>query len=87
MSTFNALLSAINGPLYEVILVPLLTFTGIYFTIRTKAVQITMLPESLRVLTEIAGSGLGGAILADEILEPPLAVRSGYFARSRRKLR
>ena len=43
--------------------------------------------ESLRVLTEIAGSGLGGAILADEILEPPLAVRSGYFARSRRKLR
>ena len=57
MSTFNALLSAINGPLYEVILVPLLTFTGIYFTIRTKAVQITMLPESLRVLTEKSSAG------------------------------
>ncbi len=47
----------------------------------------SQLSGSLRVLTEIAGSGLGGAILADEILEPPLAVRSGYFARCRRKLR
>lgn len=57
MSTFNTILAAVNGPLYEVILVPLLTFTGIYFTIRTKAVQITMLPEALRVLTEKSSRG------------------------------
>lgn len=57
MSTLNALLAAINGPLYEVILIPLLTFTGIYFTIRTRAVQITMLPESLRILTEKSSKG------------------------------
>lgn len=57
MSTFNTILAAVNGPLYEVILVPLLTFTGIYFTLRTKAVQITMLPEALRVLTEKGSRG------------------------------
>lgn len=43
--------------------------------------------EALRALTEIASRGLGGAIMADEILEPPLAVRSGYLARYRRRMR
>mgnify|MGYP003370120849 CR=1 FL=1 len=48
----NELLGKLNEYLYTYILIILLVGTGIYFTIRTKFVQITMLPEAFRVLTE-----------------------------------
>lgn len=48
----NELLGKLNEYLYTCILIILLVGTGIYFTIRTKFVQITMLPEAFRVLTE-----------------------------------
>ncbi|MGI5893029.1 MAG: hypothetical protein ACOX6P_00385 [Candidatus Merdivicinus sp.] len=43
--------------------------------------------DALQYLTNIASRGLGGAIMADEILEAPLSVRRGYMARCRRKIR
>lgn len=43
--------------------------------------------EPLRYLTHICNRGIQGAMITNEILEPPLALRSGYLARYRRKLR
>lgn len=48
----NELLGKLNEYLYTYILIILLVGTGIYFTLRTKFVQITMLPEAFRVLAE-----------------------------------
>lgn len=52
------MLSLINGFMYSKFLILLLVFTGVYFTIRTRAVQVRLLPEGLRVLKE--GKGEGG---------------------------
>ena len=42
---------------------------------------------TLHYLTHICNQGLRGAMITNEILEPPLALRQGYLARYRRKLR
>lgn len=56
MSSFvdaiNTLLSDISNFMYTYILIIILITAGIYFTIRTKAVPITMMWESIRVLRE-----------------------------------
>ena len=52
MTFFNDLIGNVNDFLYSYILIALLILTGLYFTIRTKAVQIRLFPEALRVLTE-----------------------------------
>lgn len=52
MTFINDCIGSLNDFLYSYILIALLVGTGIYFTIRTKAVQIRMLPEAFRVLTE-----------------------------------
>ena len=54
---------------------------------RPVALQRQSGSDALQHLTSIAASGLGGAILVDEILEPPLALRSGYLSRYRRRTR
>ncbi|MBO7214926.1 MAG: alanine:cation symporter family protein [Clostridia bacterium] len=41
-----------NDALYTYILIILLAIGGIYFTVRTKATQVTSIPEQLRVVTE-----------------------------------
>ncbi len=43
--------------------------------------------EALRYLTHICNQGMRGAMITNEILEPPLALRSGYLARYRRRMR
>ncbi len=43
--------------------------------------------ESVRYLTHICNQGLRGAMITNEILEPPLALRQGYLARYRRRMR
>lgn len=43
--------------------------------------------ESVRFLTHICNQGLRGAMITNEILEPPLALRQGYLARYRRRMR
>lgn len=49
---FNSLLGELNDFLYGYILIALLVIVGIYFTIRTRFVQIRMFPEALRILRE-----------------------------------
>lgn len=43
--------------------------------------------ESVQFLTHICNQGLRGAMITNEILEPPLALRQGYLARYRRRMR
>lgn len=52
MSFINQFIADLNEFLYSYILIILLVAAGIYFTIRTKCVQIRLLPESIRILTE-----------------------------------
>lgn len=46
------ILEAVNTFLYSYILIALLVFTGIYFTIRTKGVQLRLLGEAIKVIAE-----------------------------------
>ena len=45
-------LDAVSNAFYSYILIGLLVFSGIYFTVRTKFLQIRLFPESLRVIRE-----------------------------------
>lgn len=49
---FASLLEAINGFLYYPLLIIVLAVAGIYFSFRTKFVQIRMVPEAIRALME-----------------------------------
>ena len=50
MINFGALLSNTSNFLYTYILIALLIFAGIYFTVRTRGVQFRLFPEAIRVL-------------------------------------
>ena len=50
MINFGALLSNTSNFLYTYILIALLIFAGLYFTVRTRGVQFRLFPEALRVL-------------------------------------
>ena len=50
MINFGALLSNTSNFLYTYILIALLIFAGLYFTVRTRGVQFRLFPEGLRVL-------------------------------------
>lgn len=52
MEKFAKTLGAMGDFLYTWILVALLIITGLYFSIRTRFVQIRLLPESLKVIVE-----------------------------------
>lgn len=52
MESFASIVSTISGWLYSYILIALLIFAGLYFTLRTGFVQFRMLRESLRVISE-----------------------------------
>ncbi len=54
---FNNLLDTIGNNLYAYILIPLLVFAGVYFTIRTKFVQFRLLKDACKSLTEKAEKG------------------------------
>ena len=49
---FAGLIGTINGWMYSYILIIMLLAVGLYFTFRTKLVQIRLLPESIRVVSE-----------------------------------
>ena len=55
----NNILSAVNDWMYTYLLLFLLVGTGIYFTIRTRFVQLRLLKESFHVLKEKAGEESG----------------------------
>jgi AGCS family alanine or glycine:cation symporter len=52
MEQFNLLLGDINGFIYGKFLIVVLLGIGLYFTIRTRAVQLRMIPEGIRVVKE-----------------------------------
>lgn len=49
---FLTLLNEMNNFLYGKFLVIVLIVVGVYFTVRTRGVQLRLLPESIRVITE-----------------------------------
>ena len=49
---FSNLIDAISGYMYSYILIILLLAVGLYFTLRSGLVQLRMLPESIRVVSE-----------------------------------
>lgn len=52
MDYINSVLSSIDDFMYTNILIILLVIAGIYFTIRTKFVQIRMIPDALKLIAE-----------------------------------
>lgn len=54
---FNNFLDAISNNLYAYILIPLLVFAGLYFTIKTRFVQFRLLKDACQSLTEKAEKG------------------------------
>ena len=52
METVTIWLGAASNFLYSTILIALLSVTGLYFTIRTRGVQLRLLREALRVIAE-----------------------------------
>lgn len=52
LTTFNDILTVCNDFLYSKFLIIVLIGAGIYFTVRSKFVQIRLLPEACRVVTE-----------------------------------
>ena len=69
----NNILSAVNDWMYTYLLLFLLVGTGIYFTIRTRFVQLRLLKESFHVLKEKAGEENGKKnwrIFTDRIKPP-----------------
>ena len=59
MINFGALLSNTSNFLYTYILIALLIFAGLYFTVRTRGVQFRLFPEALRVLGELSFREIG----------------------------
>lgn len=60
MELLDSFITAINNVLWSYVLIFLLVGLGLYFTLRTHFVQLRMLPEMVRLLTEGAGSKTRG---------------------------
>jgi AGCS family alanine or glycine:cation symporter len=54
MTTLDSLIIEINDHFWTYLLIPLVAVAGLWFTIRSKAVQVRLLPEMLRVLKDPA---------------------------------
>lgn len=52
MDFFASIISSISGYMYGYILIALLILAGLYFSFRTKFVQLRLLKESVKVITE-----------------------------------
>ena len=60
MEIFSSMVDAVNNVLWSYVLIVVLVGCGIWFTLSTHFVQLRMLPEMLRVLTEgIGAKGTG----------------------------
>ena len=60
MDLFNAGVDAVNNVLWSYVLIVVLVGCGLYFTFSTRFVQLRMLPEMLRLLTEGIGKKTEG---------------------------
>ena len=52
MEIINKIIGALNNALYSYLLIIVLVLAGLYFTLRTKGVQIGMLGEQIKTVTE-----------------------------------
>lgn len=52
MSTLDSVIVGLNDGLWTYLLIPLVICAGLYFTVRSKAVQLRLFPEMLRVLKD-----------------------------------
>ena len=55
MELLNSVVDAVNNVLWSYVLIVVLVACGLYFTVSTRFVQVRMLPEMLRLLTEGIG--------------------------------
>lgn len=55
MELLNSAVDAINNVLWSYVLIVVLVACGLYFTVSTRFVQVRMLPEMIRLLTEGVG--------------------------------
>ena len=60
MDSMNAAVNAVNDVLWSYVLIVVLIACGLYFTFATRFVQVRMLPEMLRLLTEGIGKQTEG---------------------------
>lgn len=60
MPSFDSLIVDVNDVFWTYLLIPLVVVAGLYFTIRSKAVQLRLFPEMLRVLKDPAPAGKDG---------------------------
>jgi len=63
MQTLNALIADINDYLYYYVIIGIILIVGIFFTLRGRGMQFTLIPEMFRVLTDkatIGGKGKKG---------------------------
>lgn len=56
----NKILTQINDVMYTYVLIILLVGVGIYFTIRTRCVQLRLIKDAIRSLLEKADTGQDG---------------------------
>ena len=52
MDFIGGIISSISGYMYSYVLIALLIAAGLYFSFRTKFVQIRFFKESIRIITE-----------------------------------
>ena len=60
MEALHGIVNSLNTVLWSYVLIVLLIGIGVWFTLRTTFVQVRMLPEMLRLLTEGVGTKTEG---------------------------
>ncbi|HZG02597.1 MAG TPA: alanine/glycine:cation symporter family protein [Streptomyces sp.] len=60
MSTLDTVIVEINDHFWSYLLIPLVAVAGLYFTLRSRALQVRLLPEMLRVVGERPRPGADG---------------------------
>lgn len=80
MILFESILSHLNDYLYTYILIVLLIGAGLYFTLRTKFVQIRLFIESLRVIGEKRGHHKGVSSFQALMISTASRVGTGNIA-------
>lgn len=77
MEAITNILDRIDSVMYYPILIIVMALAGIYFTILTKAVQIRMFPESIRLLKEPPKDGKGVSSLQAMLVSTASRVGTG----------
>ncbi len=80
MDLFNQVLINISNFLYTNILIVILILAGLYFSFRTKFVQIRLFPESVRVLKEKSGQEGGTSSFQALMISTASRVGTGNIA-------